>query len=75
MYRGRLRYGQDYRGWSRYNSNNKSGNRYNARGNERYERFDNNHNNRGEVIEVKVIIGIRVGHMRDRTEIEMTVDV
>ena len=69
------RYSQDYRDRTRYDSNNRVSYKYNARGNQRYGRFNNNNNsNRMGVTEIKIMIGIGVGHMKDRAEIEETVE-
>ena len=76
---GRPRYGQDYRGRSRYESNYRGSYGYNMRGNQRYGRQHNN-SNRREILEIKITIGIGVGHMKNRiviegmTEVLVTVD-
>ena len=67
-YRRRPRYGQDYRGQSRYNSNYRGSYVHNKRGNQRYGRQNNN--NRRGTLETKIIIGIGVGHIRDKIETE-----
>ena len=65
--------GQDYRGRSRYNSNYRGSFGYNMRGNQRYVRQNNN--NRRETLEIKITIGIGVGHMKDRIETEWMIEV
>ena len=43
------------------------------RGNQRYRRQNNS--NRRETLETKIMIEIRVGHMRDKTETEEMIEV
>ena len=73
MYRGRPRYGQDYRGRSRYNSNYRGSYGYNMRGNQRYK--GQKIITEWETLEIKIMIGIEVDHMKDRIETEGMIEV